>query len=164
VSHAIAGAKAQISDPEAELRRAQDWVTTHAAPVLLADARAVFGRDHLESAVRHAERSRDAGSMVARSLAMESLLYLSGQRQVADAIRLAGIRPDSRDVAIVLFGSADIDGLVGTMGWVRDDGVLDAEGKSVGVLGISSTEEATVPPGRRRDLALERTAILDVLR
>lgn len=164
MSRVIAGARARISNPEAEIQRAQEWGTTRADEVLLADARIVFGRDHLESAVRHAERSRDAGSMVARSIAMESLLYLSGQRQVADAIRLAGIKADSPDVAIALFGSTDVDGLVRTLGWVRDDGVLDHEGKSMAILGISSTEEATVPSEMRGDLALERTAILDVLR
>ena len=95
---------------------------------------------------------------------MESLLYLSGQSQVSEAIGMAGIRVGSTSVAICVFGSIGVDDLIEALGWTRDDSVLDAQGKSLRALGISSAEEATVSEDARRDLALERTALLDAFR
>lgn len=164
MSHAIAGARGQVKDRDGVLRRAQDWAAARGSDVLLADASVVFGRDHLESAVLHAERSRDASLMATRSVSMEALLYLAGQRQVADAIRVAGIKDGTTAVAMTVFGSAPVDDMIAHLGWSRDDDVLDARGKDLGVLGIRDVEFGTVPQGNIADLALERTALLDVLK
>ena len=164
MSHAIAGARGRVKDRDAVLRRAQDWAAARGSDVFLADACVVFGRNHLESAVLHAERSRDAGSMATRSLPMEALLYLAGQRQVADAIRVAGIKEGTTVVAMTVFGSAPVDDLIAHLGWSRDDDVLNARGKDLRVLGIRDTEFGTVLQESRADLALERTALLDVLK
>jgi len=164
LTHSVAGVRAQVSDPEAVIRETHRWGKAHAAEALLADARVVFGADHLETAARHAERARDSSSMITRSVAMESLLYLSGQSQVSEAIGMAGIRVGSTSVAICVFGSIGVDDLIEALGWTRDDNVLDAQGKSLRALGISSAEEATVSEDARRDLALERTALLDAFR
>ena len=155
--------RAQVSDPEAVIRETHRWGKAHAAEALLADARVVFGADHLETAARHAERARDSSSMITRSVAMETLLYLSGRGQVSEAIGMAGISIGSTNVAICVFGSR-VDNLIEALGWTRDDSVLDAQGKSLRALGISPAEEATVPQEARRDLALERTALLDAFR
>lgn len=160
--YAIRGARATIDDPEAVLRTAREWAASHGGEVLLADARAVFGRDHLESAVRHALRAKEAGRMAARSLPLEALRYLSGSRQVSDAIRLAGIRPGTSGIAILAFGDLPIEAWCRTLGWSIDDAVLEPGGKSLKPLGIGETEASTVPEHRRYDLALERVALLDV--
>lgn len=164
MTHAIAGARGAIRDPVATIKEAQKWAATERCEVLLADARAVVGQDHLESAVRHATRAQSAGTMVAHSISMETLRYLAAQRQVADAIRVAGIRGGTERVAIVLFGDAQIDELVRAFGWSRDDCLLDARGKSLDVLGISKAEAATVGAGKREELALEKVALLDVVK
>ena len=93
---------------------------------------------------------------------METLLYLAGQRQVTDAIRVAGIRKDSEAIAIVIHGDVAPDGLLVELEWSRDDRVLGSEGKSLAVLGTTAREAATVPRDRRPDLALEKVAVLDV--
>lgn len=160
--HIVAGARAHIDNPEAVVRKAQTWAAGHGLEVCLADARFVFGRDHLESAALHAERAKDTGRMTTHSLAMETLLYASGKRQVADGIALAGLRPGSEGVGIVLFGSATSDVFLREMGWSRDDSVLSAEGKSLEVLGVTKVQTDSVPPERRTDLALERVALLDL--
>ncbi len=162
MSHDLAGARGTIGDPAAVVRQAQAWATEHDAEVLLADARKVFGRDHLESAILHAERSRDAGTMATRSVAMEALLYLAGQRQVADAIRLAGIKKGTSAIALVVFGPASVEDFLRRFGWSRGDDVLAAEGKSIEALGITAAERDTVPGDRASDLALERAALVDV--
>jgi len=164
MSHALAGARGDVKDRDAVLRDAQAWAAGLGCDVLLADASVVFGREHLESAALHAERARDAKLMATRSVAMEALLYLAAQRQVADAIRLAGIRESTRTVAVVVFGEGPVDDLIGRLGWSRDDGVLDSQGKDLSVLGIKAAERGTVPDDRIVDLALERTALLDVLK
>lgn len=162
MSHGIAGARGTVGDPEAVLRRVQAWARARAVEVSLADGRAVFGADHLESAALHAERAQRSGAMATRSLGMETILYLSGQRQVADALRVAGLRAGTEQVAVAVFGPAAAEELLAELGWVRDDAVLEATGKSLRVLGVTAAEEATAPPARAADLALERTALLDV--
>jgi len=160
--YAIAGARGTIHDPEAAIKGVQAWATSHHGEVLLADARVVFGRDHLETAVRHALRAEAAGTMISHSVSMETLRYLSAQRQVSDAIGVAGIRRGSRELAIVVFGTASVEGLLVEFGWSRDDTVLGPVGKSLRTLGISQKEAATVARKSQVDLVLEKVALLDV--
>ncbi len=162
MSHAIAGARGTVKDREAVLKAAQAWGADRGSEILLADASVVFGPEHLESAAFHAERARDARLMATRSVSMEALLYLAGERQVADAIRVAGITESTTAIAVGVFGTASVDELIAQVGWHRDDGVLAAEGKDLGRLGISNAERGTVAHDRIVDLALERTAMLDV--
>ncbi len=161
MSHEIAGARTSVVDPQTMVAKAQAWAEGRRAEVLLADARLVFGRDHLESAILHAVRARNTGSGVARDLGLETLRYLSGARQVTNAIRAAGLHEGAASVAVVVFeGSADE--LLAHLGWARDDTVLDARGKSLRDLGIGPSAERTVGADRPADLALERTALLDI--
>src|SRR5213592_5015350 len=133
----IAGARGFVANPEDVVRTAAKWGSSHGAEMCLLDARSVFGRDHLESAARHAIRARDSNTMSSRSLAMETLLYASGQRQVQDAIRVAGLRRETTMVGIVLFGDAKINELLEAMGWRRDDEVLNPASKALAAFGIS---------------------------
>ena len=162
MSHQVAGALGRIGNPEAILRQATRWGTQRDAEVLLADAQLVFGRDHLESAVLHANRAKALGAMSAHSLPVETLRYLTGQRQVSDAIRIGGLHDGTTQLAVVIFGNASIDELLAEFGWVRDDAVLDATGKSVSRLGVSAREASTVPRNRKAELALEKVALVDV--
>jgi len=161
---AIAGARGKPGDPKSLVERAREWASARGAEVLLADARIVFGKDHVESAVAHALRSQRTGTMATRSLSMEILLYLSGKRQVSEALSTAGVREDTTSIAVVLLGNDSLEDLLGTLGWARDDAVLDPRGKSLRALGIRQREERTVPPPVRTDLALERVALVDLLK
>ena len=160
----VAGARGTVDDPENVLKKAQVWSKANGAEVLLADARVVLGRDHLETAARHALRAKANGTMAARSVSAEALRYLSAQRQVADAIRIAGIHRGTKELAIAVFGRSGIQELLATFGWSRDDRVLDSEGKSFVAIGITEAEWATLPPNQRADLALEKVALLDTER
>jgi len=162
MSYAIAGARGMVADPEAAIKAVHAWATGHGGEVLVADARAVFGRDHLETAVQHALRAEAAGTMVSHSVSMETLRYLSAQRQVSDAIRIAGIRRGTGELAIVVFRTPSIERLLTEFGWARDDAVLEAEGKSLRTFGISQKEAATVARKSQVDLVLEKVALLDV--
>lgn len=164
MSHSIAGARGNVHRRDDTVRAVQVWAAAHGADVLLADARAVFGRAHLESAALHAERARANGSMFTKSVSMEGLLYLAAERQVGDAIQAAGIQDGTSTIGLVVFGEAPASDLIGALGWTQDDRVLEAEGKDLGVLGISAAERSTVSPSKAVELALERTALLDVVK
>lgn len=160
--YSISGARGHIADPKETIRKAQEWGAPRGIEVLLADATVVFGRDHVESAIRHALRAHAAETMVAHSVSMETLRYLSAQRQVEDAIRLAGIRNGTRELAVAVFGADSTEEVLKLFGWERDDTVLEPGTKSVAALGITEEEVSTVPRDRRSDLALEKVALLDV--
>ncbi|HYM40298.1 MAG TPA: KEOPS complex subunit Cgi121 [Thermoplasmata archaeon] len=162
MTHACAGAHGTVGDRDGILQQAAAWGRERTSEVLLADASVVFGREHLESAASHAERARASETMATRSLSMEALLYLSGERQVTDAVRLAGIKDGTRVIAVLVFGNAPVEDLLSRLGWARDDAVLDARDKDLGVLGITAAERDTVPEERVVDLALERTALVDL--
>ncbi len=162
MTHHLAGARGTVTDREAVLRDAQAWATAKGAEAFLADASVVFGLDHLESAALHAERARATGTMATRSLPMEAMLYLSGCRQVADAIEAAGLRDGTQAIALVVFGDASVENLIAHLGWTHDDSVLAAGGKSLRVLGLTKEGQGTVPRERAEDLALERTALVDL--
>ncbi len=161
MTYEIGGGRGIVADPEATLTKARAWSARTGAEVLLADARTVLGRDHLETAVRHALRAQASGTMVSRSVSMEALRYLSAQRQVADAIRIAGIRQGTNEVAVAVLGRTGVDDVLSSLGWSRDDDVLKSEGKSFRAIGITEAEWATLPPNQRADLALEKVALLD---
>ncbi|HEX9567011.1 MAG TPA: KEOPS complex subunit Cgi121 [Thermoplasmata archaeon] len=160
--YSIAGARGHVTDPMETIRQAQDWGGPRGIEVLVADATVVFGRAHVESAIQHALRAHDAGTMVAHSVSMEALRYLSAQRQVADAIRIAGIGTGTRELAVAVFGADSTEELLKLFGWVRDDTVLEPREKSLMALGFTKDALSTVPPDRRSDLALEKVALLDV--
>lgn len=162
MTHDLAGARGRIEDPEDILRRAAAWAKERRGEIMVADARAVFGRDHLESAILHAERAKDRGTMSTRSLSMETLLYLSGHRQIGDALAAAGIRRGTAAIALVVFGEVRAAEAVEALGWSLDAEVLETASKDPAVLGLSGKELTTIPKERWSDLALERVALLDI--
>ncbi len=161
MKYEVVGARGTVTDAQGIVAKAQAWAAERHAEVMLADARLAFGRDHLESAILHAVRARGTGTGVARDLGLETLRYLSGARQVTNAIRAAGLHDGTTSVAVVVFeGSADE--LLVHLGWKRDDTVLEARGKSLRDLGFGPSAERTVAADRAADLALEHTALLDI--
>ncbi len=67
------------------------------------DADRIAGFDHLFFAVLNATRAFDSGLKISNSLAVETLLYASGQHQIKEAIRLLGVkRHSSRIVCLII--------------------------------------------------------------
>lgn len=100
--------------------------------------------------------------MATRSLSMETLLYVAGERQITDAIRVAGLRPDTQALGIVLFGPASLDDFLREMAWSREDRVLSSEGKPLEAFGLSKAQAATLSKTRELDLVLEKVALVDL--
>lgn len=68
------------------------------------DARYVAGREHLASALAHAERAFERGENVARERAVEVLLYAAGRRQIRRALEM-GVE-SGETPAVVLVAAA----------------------------------------------------------
>lgn len=130
--------------------------------ILVADGEMVFGREHIASAVFHARRAIDEGRNSSDSLAMETLLYASGERQLSSAISKMSVSDETTAVAMVLLSGGDFDGK-------ERGGALSAAASAPRTerlirYGITREELGTVRPERRGDLVLEKVAAVDLIK
>src|SRR5512137_206335 len=68
--------------------------------VLVLRADRIFGADHLKSALYHAIKAINEKRNASDSLAMETLLYASGERQLSTAIKKMAIDQDTTEVVV----------------------------------------------------------------
>lgn len=135
------------------------------------DASHVCGPTHLESALVHARRAFERGNQFSRTVELEWVLCAAGVRQVGAALARVGIREGTEAFAL-LFISPDegddpeeaIGGVLAELGLARDDGVLVCTKEALEGLGVGPAELDVVPRESWQDLALERTALLDLER
>jgi tRNA threonylcarbamoyladenosine modification (KEOPS) complex Cgi121 subunit len=92
-----------IKDPEHALKQLRTINTQ--AEVQLVKADLIAGPEHLQFAARNALNSFKGDKRRSKSLAVELLLYLSCQRQIAKAIRFLGV--DSEDSRVALVALSD---------------------------------------------------------
>lgn len=94
-----------LGDPRALADRAARLAAPFGSEVQLVRPEAVVGPRHVASAMEHAQRALREGRNRASGLGLEFLCYLSGQRQIAEALRRAGLPPGAtRAVAAALGG------------------------------------------------------------
>src|SRR2546426_10097860 len=99
----LVSTKASIPDPEHALKWSR--AVNSQAEVQLLKADLVAGPEHLHFAARNAIYSFKGKRRRSKSLAMELLLYISCQRQIAKAIKFLGV--DSKDSRIALVALSD---------------------------------------------------------
>jgi KEOPS complex subunit Cgi121 len=143
------------------------------------DADLVASWQHLYFAVLNALTAFRNKENLSKSVAMETMLYASGRRQIQKATQLLGIKPTSRTMAVLIVGgkaevvqkmlakvSRRIDGQL-------DDSVLELSGKKMErikrAFDISEAELETVMEGDGLekafvDLVVERVALLATAR
>lgn len=68
------------------------------------DAKFVATWQHLYFAVLNALTAFKNRENISKSLAMETMLYASAQRQISKAMKLLGIKPDSSEIAVLIIG------------------------------------------------------------
>lgn len=95
------------------------------------DASMVATWQHLFFAVLNALVAFKNGRNISKSLAVEIMLYASGQRQIKKAIERVGVKAKSKEVAALIIGS-DADSVQGALvavkeclGAAPDDSVLE---------------------------------------
>lgn len=156
----ILGARGYIADPRKAIERLRSLPD---GSVLALNADLVCGAEHLQSAVEHALRSFDRQTNACNDIAMECLLYASGERQISKAQDKMGMRKGVERVALVLFGPiAEV--ALGALDLERDDSVLDASVEKALRFGIELREIEALGSERASDLVLERVAFVDILK
>ena len=86
--------------------------TTPGIEIQFFDGGRVAGKEHLEIAAINASHAFKSGIGISRSLAMETLLYASAQRQIDAAIARIGVTQDSKTVGLVAFSETGEDAKV----------------------------------------------------
>lgn len=71
------------------------------------NAALIAGLEHLRFAALNALNAFKGKVNISSSMAMETLLYASAQRQIKEAVRLLGIKSTSRQVAVLVLGSSE---------------------------------------------------------
>jgi tRNA threonylcarbamoyladenosine modification (KEOPS) complex Cgi121 subunit len=99
----LAFGNVRIPDPEQTLKRLRS--INNQAEVQLVKSDLIAGLEHLHFAARNALYSFNGKRRRSKSLAMELLLYVSCQRQIAKAIKFLGV--DSKDSRIALVALSD---------------------------------------------------------
>lgn len=132
------------------------------AAVLVMDEDMTFGPDHLANALYHAKKAFDEGRNSSDSLAMETLLYASGERQLNAAIGKMGVDKETTRVVVVRLTDKEFEAGVGWTPYVGTERTQDEE--RLIRYGISREELSTAVEGRRLDLVLERVAAVDLIK
>ncbi len=123
-------------------------------------ADAVLGLRHLASSIFHAKRAVAEGRGRGKETRTDFLLYLTGERQVADAIRLAGVMGEDVDAIAVRFGPGRmLHRVARSKGWKRKDSLLRSWPSRFNLPLTGEEVEAALDLSL---LPLERTALLDV--
>ena len=132
----IAGFKnVQINNADAFFKAIRK--KTHNACVQFFDAISIAGPEHLRFAALNSLNAFKNKLKISSSLAMETLLYASAQNQINNAINLLGIRPNSRQVAVLIMAESKgkASGILDTVSKLlpgkRDDSVIELSGKKV---------------------------------
>ena len=154
---------ASVDDVDAFVADLGEVGDEHGAAVQAFDADYVADREHLASAVAHANRAFERGENVASERAVEVLLYAAGRRQIRRALAMGVDEGDSEVVVVVAGGdeaaaAAAIEGLLAelrpTLGGV-DEATLRE------FFDVSEMESAAAA-GDLADVVRERVALLDV--
>ncbi len=124
--------------------------------VVLFDPSVVCGKDHVLSAVQHAERAFQAGNGRAKNVLTEIVLYAAGERQIGRALEKMRPKGNGGMVAAVF----DLDDLaLSDLGAERDDSLCDASEDKARNLGAELFDG--VSP---EDAVLEMVAMVDLLK
>ena len=139
--------------------------------IQLFNAKYIYGKDHLNSAFTHAKRAFDHDRATASVLAMEILLYASGEYQIKNAIDKLGVKEDSEEIAVLINdennrSEQELDNIFAeflkVFGFTRDDGVLNGDVETLESFGISRDELSAIPENKRLELVLEKVALVDI--
>ncbi|MEF8848402.1 MAG: KEOPS complex subunit Cgi121 [Candidatus Thermoplasmatota archaeon] len=138
------------------------------------DGEMIYGENHLISAYEHAKRAIKQDENTCNSLAMEILLYASGERQLKQAIPKMGIKKNSGKIVFIffnkkigkktMFDESLLDSITETFSLKRDDKIIEGDINTLRKFGIEKKETSTVSENEYGDLILERVAMVDLLK
>ncbi len=130
--------------------------TSMGGEVVLMDPDMVAGRDHLISAVMHAQRSFEEGTNRSKTILTEIILYAAWERQISKA--LAKMKPkEGRDEYVAVLIDVD-DPKLDAIGMERDDSLIEATEEKAKALGLSKGKVSY------EDQAVENVALSELLK
>lgn len=147
-----------LPDPRAAAERAARAAAPHGCEVQLVRPEAVVSPRHAASAALHARRAFAEGRNRASSLGLEFLCYLTGQRQIAEALRRGGLAPGASQAVAVALGREPRTALEAVAQVLGLGLSWDVPWRGEAGLG------AAVSPGSAEARALELVALLDTER
>jgi KEOPS complex subunit Cgi121 len=166
-----------FEDLDAFVDRLEAIGTEYGCAIQAFDARLVAGREHLESAVEHANRSVAREEGIATDRAVEILCYAAGTRQIDEALTLGvdvGVTPAvividdghlgvTDDTSAIADGGDETAGATAVEALVAPADTLDRQDEAAiqDVFDISPAERA-VTKATLEMLVIERVALLDV--
>ena len=139
------------------------------------DAELIATQEHLYFAVLNALQAFRNKTNISKSLAMETMLYASAQRQIQKAIQRCGIKPETTNMAVIIIGEDQtqlktmLEAITACVGVEPDEKVLEMskfkEQKINETFQITDEEIKTVMKNGNRaeavvNLVIERVALL----
>lgn len=139
------------------------------ACVQFLDASLVAGWEHLYFAALNALNAFKSKCNISNSLAMETLLYASAQRQIKDAVNLMGIKPSTPNVAVLICAKtseqakADLKTVSRLLGGTPDDSVVElTDDKRAGLMDFFSISALELEAKTERK-GFEKQALSDLI-
>jgi KEOPS complex subunit Cgi121 len=169
----VIGAKGNIQDIDLFLKQILSLSEEYKIVIQVINADIVYGKNHLISASQHSVRAFEQKKNSTNSLAMEILLYASGERQIQRAIQKVGIKKGNENIALVFIDEFQENGKVSNnivgkileiLNLIREDKVLEGDNDTLRKFGITHQELMTVPKNKHRNLILEKVAMVDVIK
>lgn len=172
----IAGLKdVKIDDAKAVFSKVRRETKTQ---VQIFDANQVANQQHLYFATLNALKASQDKLNISSSLAVEVLLYASGQRQIQKSVDMLGVKPKTRDAAILIIADDEDEAeetltkVSKTIGGKFDDSVMEVTAEKYSSLKslfeISDCEIEAKTEGKKPEkealiyLIIERGALLPV--
>jgi len=164
----IIGAKGNIGAVDKFLEEINSFSSKNNVLIQVFNAKMIYGEKHLVSAYEHAKRAIEEGSNTTNSIAMEVLLYASGERQLKLGIPKMGIKKGQATIAFVFIGEKLTESLINeflkSLDLSKEDKVLQGNINTLKKFGISSQEIKTVKEDKYQDLILEKIAMVDIIK
>lgn len=165
---AIAGFRnAQIEDVNAFFNHAREKAAD--AEIQIFDANLIAGWEHLYFAAINALNAFQSKLNISNSLAMETLLYASAQRQIKNAIELLGIKPDAPQIAVLVIAktlkeaNSALETVSKLLSGERDDSILELTDKKMeGVRRLFAISDLELESKSARK-GLEKEALVDLV-
>ena len=165
----IIGCRGKVDSVDKFLTKANEFVSNQPSKnellLQFLDADRVLGKEHILSAIEHADRAFERSENISETLGMEILIYASGEPQIKNALAKIGLTDGCERIAIITQGGMDKEALhtlIFHLNLERDDEVLEFNEIKAREFGINDIEIAAVEKNKVMDLILERVAMVDV--
>ena len=164
----IIGAKGYIPNIDKFLEKINIFCEKNSFIIQVFNAEIIFDKKHIISAYKHAKRAFKQKTNTTNSLAMEILLYVSGERQLKLAIPKIGIKKGKIDIAFIFIGKKIpnklINDLLQKLLLKRDDKILQGDINTLKKFGLTELEIKTISKDKYGDLILEKIALVDIIK